>query len=304
MNWQDQLISIYISACDFFLQIEATKILRCGPNSSPSFTDSEALTIYIFGILKKQRTVKSIHRYFKDHLLNWFPDLPNYEGFLARINNIHELFPEFAIHVLQNPAFLDTGLNPENLAVVDSLPIVMAKGYRSHKCKTAKDFAEQGYCASKKLYYYGVKIHFLGEYREKTLPSPKILKVTKANVHDFTAMKEHFFEFKGSTILGDKAYCDQKTKENLNEKGIKLYTPIKLSRSKKELDENEKLFSKIVSSFRQSVEIAFNWLIESTGIQTASKVRSKQGLFVHVFGRISAALFSYIFNNGNNIVNS
>ena len=54
----------------------------------------------------------------------------------------------------------------------------------------------------------------------------------------------------------------------------------------------KKVYSKSVSSIRQSIEILFNWLIESSGIQTASKVRSTKGLFVHVFGRFSASLLS------------
>ena len=52
------------------------------------------------------------------------------------------------------------------------------------------------------------------------------------------------------------------------------------------------IFTKSVSSIRQSIEILFNWLIESSGIQTASKVRSTKGLLVHVFGRFSVCLLS------------
>jgi len=35
----------------------------------------------------------------------------------------------------------------------------------------------------------------------------------------------------------------------------------------------------------------FNWLEEKTGIQRASKVRSYNGLLVHVFGRLAAAMW-------------
>jgi hypothetical protein len=38
-------------------------------------------------------------------------------------------------------------------------------------------------------------------------------------------------------------------------------------------------------------ESLFNWVHEKTGVQIASKVRSYQGLIVHVFGRLAAALF-------------
>jgi len=57
------------------------------------------------------------------------------------------------------------------------------------------------------------------------------------------------------------------------------------------------LFSTSVSKVRQPIESFFNWLIEKTNIQRASKVRSAKGLMVHVFGRIAAAYIFLIFNS-------
>ena len=48
---------------------------------------------------------------------------------------------------------------------------------------------------------------------------------------------------------------------------------------------------------RFSIESFFNWLEEYTGIQVASKVRSLNGLLVHVFGRLTAAMFLFILNS-------
>ncbi|MFT5911483.1 MAG: hypothetical protein ACI9XO_003013 [Paraglaciecola sp.] len=39
----------------------------------------------------------------------------------------------------------------------------------------------------------------------------------------------------------------------------------------------------------------FSWLVEKTDIQKASKVRSENWLILHVFGKIAAALVSWIF---------
>jgi len=56
------------------------------------------------------------------------------------------------------------------------------------------------------------------------------------------------------------------------------------------------LFSRAVSKIRQPIESLFNWLIEKTEIQRASKVRSTKGLMVYVFGRLAAAYIPLIFN--------
>jgi hypothetical protein len=56
------------------------------------------------------------------------------------------------------------------------------------------------------------------------------------------------------------------------------------------------LFSTAVSTVRQPIESLFNWLIEKTDIQRASKVRSTKGLLVYIFGRLAAAFIFLIFN--------
>ncbi len=91
--------------------------------------------------------------------------------------------------------------------------------------------------------------------------------------------------------------------ENLkNSFNSEILTPVKAIKGQsQETRQRDKaandLFSKAVSSVRQPIESLFNWLIENTDIQRASKVRSTNGLLVHVFGRIAAAFIIFIFNS-------
>lgn len=59
---------------------------------------------------------------------------------------------------------------------------------------------------------------------------------------------------------------------------------------------SSKGISTSVSKIRQPIESLFNWIQEKTKIQIASKVRSYQGLMVHVFGKLAAAMFILVFN--------
>ncbi len=295
MDWQSQLIKIYLTICNFFSQLSPHTFLKISPNSNPLFTDEEVITIYIFGILNGLKNVKSIFKYIKNFLFDWFPYLPSYEGFLFRLNSLNNVFPELVKFLLKNDKFKIAFNSEENITLVDSLPIMLTKNSRSYKCKTANDISSIGYCSSKETYYYGLKVHLIATFRNKKLATPKFFKVTKASIHDLTAIKEDLLTLKDTKILADKAYIDKKTKRKLGHIGSEIHTPIKLSKSKKELSHDEKVYSKIVSSFRQSIEILFSWLIETSGIQIASKVRSSKGLIVHVFGRFSACLFKYMF---------
>ena len=76
-------------------------------------------------------------------------------------------------------------------------------------------------------------------------------------------------------------------------KGVKGQSEVIKQRDKAAND----LFSTAVSTVRQPIESLFNWLIEKTDIQRASKVRSTKGLLVHVFGKIAAAFIFLIFNS-------
>jgi hypothetical protein len=296
MDWQSQLITVYLTTCKFFSQLSPYIFLKISPNSNPSFTDEEAISIYIFGILQNLKSLKSIHRFAKNFLSNWFPKLPSYEGFLYRINNLDKVFPELSKNLLQDEKFTQAQNNSESLVVVDSLPIMMARNFRAHRCNTAKDIASIGYCSSKDTYYYGVKLHLIANHKSQALASPRLMKTTEARIHDLSAIKKELSSIKEVQILGDKAYGDLKTKKKLNRIGSDLHTPVKLSKFKKTLTDDEKVYSKSVSSIRQSIEILFNWLIEASDIQIASKVRSSKGLLVHVYGRFSACLFRYMFN--------
>ena len=77
-------------------------------------------------------------------------------------------------------------------------------------------------------------------------------------------------------------------------------TPIKGAKGEcQEIKKRDKaaddLFSVAVSRIRQPIESLFNWLIQKTDIQRASKVRSSKGLLVHIFGKIASAFINLIF---------
>jgi hypothetical protein len=56
------------------------------------FSDEKTIILYLYGIIEDCRTLKSIHRYAKKHLMEWFPKLPGYGAFNQRINHPHDVF--------------------------------------------------------------------------------------------------------------------------------------------------------------------------------------------------------------------
>ncbi|WGL61551.1 transposase [Pigmentibacter sp. JX0631] len=98
---------------------------------------------------------------------------------------------------------------------MDSLPIVLAKGFRAHKCNTAKEISSVGFCSSKNPYYFELKLHLTALFKNNRLASPLSMKITRAAKHDLTAVKNDLLNFNHSELFADRAYCDQSTKQKL-----------------------------------------------------------------------------------------
>ena len=296
MDWQDRLINVYCTVCEYWDQGLSEYAKRMSNNQELEITDQEIMTIYLNGVIKNRNTVKNIYEFTSDHLREWFPKLASYEGFCHRLNQLHSAFSILSQMILCDNIENKIHDFRENTLLVDSLPIVMAKAFRSINAKVAKELADKSYCASKDLHYHGVKLHVFAQDVDNSIPIPSIIKLTKASEHDLTAAREIIENLHNCEIYSDKAYSDSELKERIkNENNTSIHYPVKLTRSKKSLDLFEKLYSTSVSKIRQPIESLFNWLTEKTGIQNASKVRSYKGLMVHIFGRLSAGLLMLAF---------
>ena len=75
----------------------------------------------------------------------------------------------------------------------------------------------------------------------------------------------------------------------LKKQGIPVFTPVKLEKGQSYLSSADQVFSELVSKTRQAIASFFNWLNEKTHIQSASKVRSTNGLIAFIFARIAVA---------------
>lgn len=288
MDWQDQLISLYLFVCKQYQEKLKFYCERITNYADLCFTDEEVLTIFLFGIFQKQKTLKSIYRYTRNHLSEYYPKLPSYTAFVQRINRISDVFVPLIDGIKDE---YDSSMTTrELLLLMDSMPIIIAKQGRRFCAKVANEIATpNGYCASKKMYYYGVKLHVVAKSQNGHLPIPEYIGLTAAGMNDQKAYDAIEPFLPNCSFYADKAYQKESTPV-LDRRQLTIYTPVKKQKGQKYLDAADKWLSRAISSVRQPIESLFNWLEEKTSIQIASKVRSYNGLMVHVFGRIAAGL--------------
>jgi len=286
----DKLIRIYFFICDKFEELKYY-CERFSNNNKPELTDPEIMTIYLFVMHQQGHfKVKHIHRFASEYLMSWFPKLGSYQAFNNRLNRLTGAFSRLV-------ELLVTDFRPEDCcldqSLMDSMPIITCSGKRSGK--VAREIADKGYCSTKGMYYYGLKLHLLGFRRIGKLPHPEQILYTPASVNDVTVFKEAWSEINDRTFFGDKIYFVNDLNEHmLKHQRSETMAPIKAVKGmtdviKQRIKAADDLFSTAVSRIRQPVESMFNWLIEKTDIQKASKVRSTKGLLIHAFGRLAAA---------------
>jgi hypothetical protein len=294
-----KLTEIYLLVCDLYEKELQYCCERFSNNSSPRLSDQEVMTIYLFCMEEEQRfKIKHIHRFAAEYLHSWFPSLGSYAAFNNRIDRLSEAF-RLLMDKIVNDARQCGGVHEEHL--LDSMPITTCSGKRSGK--VAPELTSKGYCSTKSMYYYGVKLHGLGVRRPQEMPYPEQLVVTPASENDLAVFKEYWSHLGSRTFYGDKIYSNKPYfKDLFDENGSRMMTPVKAVKGKPEWERkfdraSEDLFSRAVSSVRQPIESFFNWLEQKTCIQKASLVRSSQGLLVHVFGRITAAFLPLVLNS-------
>jgi hypothetical protein len=294
------LVAIYLYICNIYEQRLTFECLRFSNNSRPKFTDQELMTIYLFAATVERRfKITEMYDFANSYLKSWFPDIPSYPPFVVRLNRLSPCFKMLS-EILIVQGVTSAGV-VKNTCLLDSMPIITCSGKR--KGKVASEITDKGYNATKVGYFYGLKLHALAYKRSETIPYPASLVVSEASKSDLTAFKESWSQIPSTTFYGDKIYHNAEYFDQMEATlDSRMRTPVKGVKGKpdllKQMDKAaDDLYSRAVSSVRQPIESFFNWLIERTDIQRASKVRSTRGLLVHVFGKIAAAFIYVIFNS-------
>lgn len=235
--------------------------------------------------------IKSMYNYIKSHWHSWFPFLPSYQAFNARLNKLCEAFEVLIMDILNG---LSVGRDHLKILIGDSFPVITCSHKR--RGKVARDFTAKGFNATKGLHFYGVKVHAFGLRRTGAMPFPQYIAVSPANVADLSASRQMLENIQADVCVADKAYADSGLAvQMLITHHNTFITPIKdkqkhTAAMKQQERAYNDLYNTAVSSIRQPIESLFNWINELTQIQNASKVRSTNGLKLHLWGKLAAAL--------------
>jgi hypothetical protein len=193
--------------------------------------------LFFGGNLESARALLKSDRYI--------PNMLSKSRFNRRIHRISGLF----LYLLQVLGEIFKELNKDSIYLIDSFPVAVCDNIRISRSKIYKDEAFRGYIASKRRYFYGLRIHLV--VTKKGQPVEFFLSPASAN--DVNALKVFNFDLpRGSKIYADAAYNDYLIEDLLKEHEVYLY-PIRRKNSKRPIEPPNLYFQHY---YRQQVETA------------------------------------------------
>ena len=213
--------------------------------------------VYIPPMLGKSRFSRRLHR-IKHHFLAVF-------GLLAEIWK---------------------ALNNEHIYSLDTFPVPVCDNYRIPRAKIYQAEAFRGYLASKRRYFYGLKIHMMVT---KT-GQPVEFFLTPGSFHDGGCAPLFDFDIpSGSTVFADRSYNLYWLEDVLQETGIELL-PIRKQNSKRAFPPWMKYLQNV---YRKAVETAGSLVNQRLPYHIHAVTAACFELKVTLF--VLALSFSYVF---------
>jgi transposase len=212
--------------------------------------------------------------------LRFFPKILSHSRLIRRIHAIPENVWVMAFSALK----LYLRKSTSEYFIVDSFPVKAYETHKSFKARIFRGKVYHGYTASKKAYFFGIKVHMIID--EAGVPIEFCF--TPGHCSDIEGLKELACELPyGAILLGDKAYTSCSLEADLLEMtGITLL-PKRRRNSKKQ---NTNIQNFIISTKRNLVETVFSAIVSK--MPRHIKARTERGFYLKVFLFIIAYLVS------------
>jgi len=194
----DDTIIATFCLCDDLL-----KAMHHQENRPCQMNDAEIMTTAVIASLFFRGNHESARAMLKQH--GDIPHMVSKSRFSRRLHRLKEIF----ISLFQLLAQIWKTLNTAAVYVIASLPIAVCDHIRIRRSKlyAGEDF--RGYQASKKRYFYGLKIHLMVTQDGQ----PVECFLTHGSFGAVDALKYYAYELPdGSIIYADKAYNDMRSK--------------------------------------------------------------------------------------------
>lgn len=271
----DQIIVIYCICDEISKALNVKDDIQCKMSSAEVMTFA-MLSANLYGCdYRKTRLVARAHRYF--------PKILSHSQLVRRIHQI----PQHVWYMLFLALQVVLRNKDHQFFVVDSFPV---KAYETHKSFRARIFSGKqfhGYTASKKQYFFGIKVHMIVD--SKGIPIE--FSFTPGSASDIKSLEEFSFNLpENSLLFGDAAYTGYDVEDLLKTNDNIILVP-KRKKNLKRQHSQEVNF--LLSCYRNSIETVFSSIVSR--MPRYIRARTEKGFCLKVFFFILAYMINIYF---------
>jgi DDE family transposase len=234
----NKIIATFCLCDDLLKAMHHQEDRQCQMNDAEIMTTAFVASLFFRGNHESARAMLQQYGYI--------PHMVSKSRFNRRLHRIKDMF----IIVFDFLGKIWKTLNTDAIYVIDSLPIAVCDNMRIRRSKMYSDENFRGYQASKKRYFYGLKVHLMVTQDGQ----PVECFLTPGSFGDVDALKYYAYELPdGSIIYADKAYNDYEIEDLLKEVDHIQLIPMRKKNSKRALPP---YISFVQSYHRKRVETA------------------------------------------------
>jgi len=202
---QEQIITIYC-LCDDFLSAYGHR-----DDVQARMSTAEVMTTALVAAWFFDGHQALACQFLSEH--GYIPNMLSASRFNRRLHRIPDSYWQALFYLL---AEVHQQANTEGAYIIDSCPVPVCDNLRIRRCHLyrSKDF--RGYCASKRRYFYGLKLHMVVTAGGK----PVDLVLTPGSVADMPGLRSLLLDLPDrSELYADKGYTDYTVEDTLNAVG-------------------------------------------------------------------------------------
>lgn len=278
MNMVDAptLLTIIFVLVDDWFQHQGHHLVPSTPGPAIAFSDSEMLTLLLAMDYFPYPGEQQFLGFIRANYLSLFPQLLEQSQFNRRARRLEAL-----LETLRRTWVVQMGYDLERTLLMDTKPIPVVGYKRSKRHSDFEGSATYGYCASRKMKYFGYKLVVIS-----TLSGiPIVYSLVPAHTDEREAAETVLGNVSGCDILADKGFIGEHWQEQVSrESGNRVWTA---KRDNQHL-QNPPAFERLLYHFRGRIEGVFNE-VQNTGRNVERLLRKKvSGLCTHIAAKMAS----------------
>jgi hypothetical protein len=217
MDRDSFIITVYCLVTETYKALTSTQPLRQG-GFGPELSDEEVITMEICGEYWKLNADTDLFDYFRAHYRHFFPRLKERTLFVRQGANLQHVKAR-----LQQLLVKLSGQDRDCVQPIDTLPLPVCTYTRAGRDRCFYEQADYGYCAAKKLHYYGFKLG-LRVSRSGMITAAPLLTARSHDVNHMGALIEGF----SGVVPADKGFlCPFRQSLYAQRQGVEIVAAVR-----------------------------------------------------------------------------